>query len=262
MFRFLTLYLALAGVALNGQALSKAVPEEIDGALRENVNTFYEHFKRGQFRQAEAFVDEESKDTFYTAQKTRIIDFNLKSINYAEDFRSARVLTVCKTMIPLFGSQSVDLPLTSEWRLIDAEWQLHFETNTGGEDSDASTPFGGMSFYPNSQPSGGAPSIKQPTLESLREMFSVSEESLKIEGAADIQTAKVKNNATGKLIIERVGREIAGILIEIDKPQLASGEEATLSFSRGPDSDALTGRYRVEFMVMPISQRFSIDVEF
>ncbi len=60
----------------------------------------------------------------------------------------------------------------------------------------------------------------------------------------------------------RVGREIAGLLIEIDKPQLASGEEATLSFSRAPDSEALTGRYRVEFMVMPISQRFSIDVEF
>ena len=122
MFRFLPIYLALASAALNAQALSKAVPEEIDSALRQNVSTFYAHFQKGQFRQAEAFVEEESKDAFYTSQKSRIIDFNLKSVDYAEDFRGAKVLVVCKTLVPMFGSQSVDLPLTSQWRLIDTGW--------------------------------------------------------------------------------------------------------------------------------------------
>ena len=261
MFRFLPLCLALAGSSLSGQALSKAVPAEIDSALRENVSTFYEHFRRGEFRQAEDFVEEESKDLFYTSQKSRIIDFNLKSINYAEDFRGAKVLVVCKTMIPMFGSQSVDLPLTSEWRLIDSAWQLHFDTNTGDENSDATTPFGGMSFYPNSQPSPGSAQIKQPTLESLQEMFSVSAESVKFDDSGNAPTAKVKNNASGKLIVERVGRGVPGLTVEIDNPQIETGKEATLTFTRDPAAAALTGRFRIEFMVMPISQRFSIDVE-
>jgi hypothetical protein len=45
----------------------------VSAALSARVSAFNSAFQAGQFRQAESFVDEESKELYYNVQKSRIL---------------------------------------------------------------------------------------------------------------------------------------------------------------------------------------------
>ena len=72
----------------------------------------------------------------------------------------------------------------------------------------------------------------------------------------------MKNNSLGKLKIERYTRDIPGVEVSIDTPEFDSGADATISFTYDPETAKLTGRHRVDFMLMPISQMFEIYLDF
>ena len=68
-------------------------PPQVDEALRQNVAKFYQAHVDGKFRNAEAVIAEDSKDTFYNLEKQRYFSFEIVRINYSENFTKAAVVT-------------------------------------------------------------------------------------------------------------------------------------------------------------------------
>ena len=268
----LPLSLLLAACLLSAQDLERKAPPEVDDALKSRVAAFYTHFQRGEFRQAEDFLDTESKDLFYNAKKNRIMDFSIQTVDYAEDFRKANVLVVCKTVIQMLGSEPLNMPLNSDWRFNEGEWEMHLSENRGTEAGDATSPFGPMTFseelpQPGSRfkaPAGLA--VQPPTLESLASMYRLSTDTLSFPKQSTepvTRSMQVKSASVGKLIVERRTRPIAGIEVEIDGAEIEPGGVATINFTFDPEKAVhLAGRVRVDFVVMPISQAFQVYLDF
>ena len=149
---------------------------------------------------------------------------------------------------------------------------MHLNENRGAEGADAISPFGPMSFsqdlpQPGSrfgQPGGVA--VQPPTLESLKTMYRLSTDTLAFprdpEGPVT-RSMQVKSATVGKLIVERTTRPIPGIEVQIDGAEIEPGGEATVNFSYDPEkAEHLSGRVRVDFTVMPISQSFQVYLDF
>jgi hypothetical protein len=265
--------LLAAAVSAQSQSLGASAPEEIDSGLRSRVEAFYTHFQKGEFRQAETFLEEESKDAFYGAKKDRILGFEVKTIKWADDFRSANVLVLCQTIVPFLGSRPVAVPLAGDWRFQDDDWFMHLEIKDSEKDSGellshAPSPFGPMQFNQNVAAPGqykAAPEAPRPTVESLAKMYQVSTQMVRFPPKPDEPVTRsilVKNNSMGKLQLERYGREIDGIAISITKPEFNAGEETEIQLTYDPKSMELAGRYRIDFMLMPISQMFEVFIDF
>jgi len=261
----------LTAAALFAQdALTRTAPPEIDEALRGRLTAFYTHFQRGEFRQAEQFVDEDSKDLFYGAKKNRILGFVISGIEYDEDFRGAKALVACKTIIPMLGSVPLSVPITSQWRFIDGDWLMHLverrpATEAENPEGDFSSPFGPMSFTQTAAEPGAAPQgpAGPPTIAALRNMYKVSATELRFQGAAkSARTISIKNMAQGQLAVKRYTREIPGIEILIEPESVGPGEEASVTFTYLPDVKKLQGKYRIDFMVSPLNQIVPIYLNF
>lgn len=269
----LPLSLLLAAGLCSAQGLERKAPPEVDDALKSRVAEFYTHFQHGEFRQAEGFLDEESKDLFYNAKKDRIMDFQIQGVDYEEDFHKANVLVVCKTVIQMLGSDPVDMPLNSDWRFQEGNWWMHLTKNRGAEGADAISPFGPMSFSQGlpqpgagfQTPQGGV-TMQPPTVESLKTMYRLSTNTLAFprdpEGPVS-RSMQVKSASVGKLSVERTTRPIPGIQVEIEGAEIEPGGEATITFTFDPEkAEHLAGRVRVDFVVMPISQNFEVYLDF
>jgi len=264
----LTAWALLSAAAVSAQTLGSSAPAELEEPLRENVSAFYDHFRRGEFRQAEAYVDEESKDLFYGSKKSRIINFEIKTIDYTEDFRTAEVLVSCRTMVPMLGSQPLDVPLSSTWKYGEGEWLMHLKQPSEIQQKSFSSPFGSMAFD-KTAPGGGQlaaqqAQVKAPTIESVKQMYRVNKQALRFAGsqATAKRTVEVENRSIGNLKLESFNREIEGLTVVIDKPELGPGETAVIEITYDPKVRVLQGRQRLEFMVMPITQRFSVFIDF
>jgi hypothetical protein len=265
------LLLAATGASY-AQDLARAAPAEIDDALKTRVSSFYQHFQRGEFRQAEAFLDDESRDLFYNSKKNRILDFKIQGVDYSDDFRTANVLVVCKTVIAMLGSEPLNMPLNSDWRFKEGEWRLHLTEHQRPEGADATSPFGPMTFsqevaQPGSNfggPQRAAPA--RPTIESLASMYRVSTDTLtfpKNSTTPVTRTMTVKSASVGRLSVEPKTRPIPGIDVEIEGATIEPGSEATIKFTYDPaKAQHITGRVRVDFLVMPISQTFEVYLDF
>lgn len=262
-----TVIALLTAVSAPAQLAQKA-PPEIESALSERVEAFYGHFKRGEFRKAEAFLDEDSKDLFYNAKKSRIISYQLKTIQWDEDFRSATVLVACETIVPMLGSSPVSVPLASAWRYADGEWSMHLAEKTDAKTTSFNSPVGQMNFNQNSIAAGSrapTPQVAPPTIESLSKMYAVDRDQLAFAGDAQqpvTQSVKLKNLSRGGLKVEMQGRELKGLEVVLPTERIEAGTEAEIAFTYRPEVKPLNGPYRIDFMVIPLSQQFSVYLDF
>lgn len=266
------LLFAIAATVTPAQDLKRKAPPEVDDALKTRVSSFYQHFQRGEFRQAEGFLDNESKDLFYNSRKNRVLDFNIQNVDYGDDFRSAKVLVVCKTIIPMLGSDPVDMPLNSDWRFNEGDWWMHLSEHKRAAGEQIPSPAGPMSFNHDVAAPGSAfrgqqgAQAARPTIESLASMYRISTDTLTFPKAATEPVSRsmsVKSASVGRLSLEKTSGPIAGIEVEIEGEAIEPGGEATIKFTYDPaKAEHVAGRVRVDFVVMPISQSFQVYLDF
>lgn len=261
--------LVVACVPASAQ-ISRSAPSEVEDALREQVTGFYTYFQKGEFRKAEAFLDEDSKDVFYGAKKNRIINFEIRTVDFGEDFRSAKVLVACETMVPMLGSKPLTIPLGSEWKYSEKGWLMHLRDPL--EDKArvalAGSPFGQMQFSQD-LPEPGKLAVQQqmaapPTVESLASMYHVSAKNVRFirSSTPTARDITIENRSRGKMTIERYSGETEGIEVKLDRTELESGETARLTITYRPDIKELKGRHRLDLMLMPINQMVTIVIDF
>lgn len=263
----LILVLGLSSVA--SAQFEQAAPDELVSSLTSRVSGFYTAFQAGQFRQAENFVDEESKELYYNVQKSRIMGHEIKSITWADDFRSARVMVVAMSMVPLVGNKPVPVPVGGVWNLIDGEWYLHMtppdkrRTPFGMADASAAASLG----QPTGTmiPQGGG--IKIPSIADMRQMMSMGESEVVFPAGLTEAASKTIDLTSGAptgfiLRVELEGKLPEGLTVQVDPQDVQPGGTATITITYDPTAGALSGQHTLYFDVSPTGQRLEATVEF
>src|SRR5690242_243224 len=98
MLRFVSVLWLCAGLCL-AQTSSGKPPAGVDEALRARINQFFQFMVDAKYRQAEALVAEDSKDLYYDGQKPRFLNYELKSIEYSDEFTRAKATLMCETLV-------------------------------------------------------------------------------------------------------------------------------------------------------------------
>ncbi len=248
--------------------LEQTAPPELDESLRDSVAQFYSFFQQGRFREAEDLVDHESKDLYYDARKERILSFELRQVDWAEDFREADVLVAASWVLPTMGNTPVPVPLSSNWRLVDGVWRLHLKQRPKTEDGRYISPAGPMNFSDRKAAPLGTPGATanalRPTIDSMAGMYEVSEETLSFARRGQgIQTREVTvaNKAQGSLTVELVG-QTTGVEVVIEPEKTNPGETSKITVSFDPAIGSPTDDQTLHFLVMPIQQRFNLVLNF
>ena len=71
-------------------------PPEVEAALRARVEQFYQLEIDKKFRQAEAFVAEDTKDDYYNGSKPAIKASSIQKIEWSDNNTRARVTSKAK----------------------------------------------------------------------------------------------------------------------------------------------------------------------
>lgn len=269
--RGLLLILALGLSSVASAQFEQVAPEELVSSLTARVSAFYDAFQAGRFRQAEDFVDEESKELYYNVQKSRIMGHEIKSITWADDFRSARVMVVALSIVPMVsnGNKPVPVPVGGTWNLIDGEWYLHLTPPDKRK-----TPFGMAN--PNAAADLGQPAgtiipqggdVKVPSLADMRQMISLEE--TKVVFPAGLTEASAKTIAltshapTGFVLsVESAGSVPQGLTVRIEPQDVQPGGKGSITITYDPSVGKLSGERTLLFDVSPTGQRLEATVQF
>src|SRR5260221_234676 len=87
-------------------------PADVDQALRARIQEFYQFQVKGDFRRAEALVAEDTKDFYYSANKTKYLSTEISRIQYSDNFTRAKATILCEqyVMIPGFSDKPIKVP--------------------------------------------------------------------------------------------------------------------------------------------------------
>ena len=265
----LPVILSLSLVVAADSPFRKA-PPEVEEALRSRVESFYSLFQQRQFRKAEGFVVEESKDEFYNAPKTSIQGFEISSLNFNDDFQEARVLISVKTIHPMMGPKPISMPVTGRWKWVDEDWYLYIAPKKPG--GMMNTPFGPRKIpepMPGRTRPQAFPGSEAMTPEMIKKVlgdtFRVEGTDLRFESGGSepvTQSVTIHNNSKAGLEVSNTGEKLRGVEITSDANKVKPEGEMRIFFTYHPEKHILHGDHTVEFVVRPLMQTFSVNLHF
>ena len=185
------LVLMAAGLAwAQNDPFDQPPPSEVEEALRSRITQFYGLFQEGKFREAEQFVAEDSRASYYATRKGRVFGFSIKEIDFGSDLKTAKALVALKMKIPMMGSGLVDLPMGSQWAWTEGNWFMVLPNPQPGDR--VQTPFGVKTIGPRTAgtPESVAGQFQIPDPESIKKMYA--------EGLKQIPTAAARTAPRAK----------------------------------------------------------------
>ncbi|MCS7025597.1 MAG: hypothetical protein NZV14_12425 [Bryobacteraceae bacterium] len=250
----------VGALAQSSLELFSKAPPEIDQALRERVQKFYQAHQEGKFRLADQYVSEASKDTFFEAEKRRCRKFEIVKVSYEADFTRARVVISCETemLLPPKGLMQVTMPLASSWRVESGQWFWFVEPR--GKES----PFGLMKA--GEGPATDLQLPKGPTPADLRKMIEVEPRELRLspeEGL--VRSLRITNHMQGVVELRLEPLNAPDLKARLDRNQLKPEESATLTIEFTPDKTRLRPAgttEEVRFAVLPLNQQMAVRLTF
>jgi hypothetical protein len=242
------------------QDLFHKAPPAVDEALRARISKFFQYHVDGKFRQAEAMVAEDAKDFFYTANKPKYMGFEIKSIEYNDDFSKAKAVVVAQmiVMVPGFLDKPLPVPIPSHWKVENGEWCWYIDA-----DALNMTPFGKMKAGTAVRAPGNLPAIPSPE-EAVRLLSGVKADREELEmKATEPGTGEftIVNTMPGRVTLALDELTFQGFSAKLDTRELTSGEKAHVIVGWKPGlyrARALETRVRVQ----PTNQVLRLRIKF
>ncbi len=269
MFRAMLFLLPLA-------ALAQAPPPEADQALRARVTEFFQDHVDGNFRKAFDLVAEDTKDYYFSTQKTRYKSFKINDIKYSDDFTKAEVHLTCERMwkmAPQFSEMLITFPLTTTWKIEDGKWVWYRDPTV-----EWATPMGPPSKTlppnepkPDSNAAAPAPKVTPESVEAAAKQILQPKGGLdknEVILAADTASSGqvvFHNGYPGsiKLALDaRAAEKIPGLKMELDKTNLNINENAIVKVHYEPSEAEHSSVIGVRLIVEPFEQVFPITLKF
>ena len=292
------IFLALIVAAARGQTPT-ATPEktpprgapapspEIDAALRARISQFYQFEVDGKYNQALQLVADDTKDLFVGTSKPSIYNFEIKSIQYSDDFKKAQAIVMLGRMFPIEGFMGRPLAMKSpsRWKLENGEWCYYVDPKL----DIPSTPFGPMGpagmpppgmpragISPPGMPSPGMPAATGGQGGSSRAMppplpsnlpdpraLTVDKKDVKLKlGGLSADQVTISNPSPWSMTLTLSGPAVAGLEVKLDNITVRPGGKALVSIHSTGDirNPAVPLTYVVT--VQQTKQTFPIKVSF
>src|SRR5438477_1313222 len=121
---------------------------EAEKALRARVDQFYTLQMQKKFRQAEAFVAEDTKDFYYNSHKSDLLGFSVTKIELLDTNTKAKVTVNAKATMMIMGAGRLPLesPAVTLWKIENGAWVWYIDQEAAKQ-----SPFGQM------RPADGGP---------------------------------------------------------------------------------------------------------
>jgi hypothetical protein len=238
MLRFILPAIFVTGsFAQNAGDLFNKPPADVDQALRARITAFYDLHVKGEFRKAEALVAEDTKDLYYSSNKTQYVSYEIGRIDYSDNFTRAKVtvLTEQYIMLPGFMGKPIKIPIPSTWKVVDGTWYWYVDP-----ESLHMTPFGKLSPGPapgSASATKSIPEIPTTVPDFIFKLVKADKESVALQAGESGQVT-ITNSAPGVMNISLTG-SVPGVEVKLDRTVLKAGENAVLTVRAG--DNALSG---------------------
>ena len=235
MLRFILLAIFATGsFAQNAGDLFNKPPADVDQALRARITAFFDLHVKGEFRKAEALVAEDTKDIYYSSNKTQYLSFEIGRIDYSDNFTRAKatVLTEQYIMLPGFMGKPIKIPIPSTWKLVDGTWYWYVDP-----ESLRMTPFGklGAGSAPGSaSATKSIPEIPTTVPDFIYKLVKADKASVTLQAGESGQVT-ITNSAPGPMNISLTG-SVPGVEVKLDRTVLKAGEKAVLTVRAGDNA--------------------------
>jgi hypothetical protein len=260
---FRIMAVAAAAVCLHAQNaptdLFEKAPPDVDEALRARVAKFYQAHVDGKFRQAEQYVAEDSKDTFYNMQKPKFLKYEILKVNYEENFTKATVVVGVEMVwrSGRIGDMVVKPPVTSLWKIENGEWCWYVS-----DSKDWKTPYGNMTHGPAS-PKSAAAEFKGVDPSVVTGGVRIDHNEIKLSSYEKSSGGTtVTNSMPGQVQVAIGVPTVPGLTVTIDKKTLNSGEKAKVSFVYDPPDKNPKPTQMAKVLVQPTNQEIAIRLTF
>lgn len=234
-------------------------------AVKDRASGFYALQMEGKFRQAEAFVCEDSKDRFYSSRKRRWRSADIVTVRTEADGKTVLVTTGLGTdQTTPSGIVQVTFPSTTYWRQEEGAWCLHIPEPKG---SGVATPFGTMNSSDTTSGTTGRPAgplkMNPVSLDTVLRGVKVDREELKLNaGGASTDQVVITNTLPGSVEIELIPAAVPGLKLTLSATKLKAKETATLTATFTPSGSAKLPPAEARLVVQPLNQQIPIAIHF
>jgi hypothetical protein len=218
-------------------------PAEVESRLRARVEAFDKLLVTEKYREAEQFVHPDSRDAYYTSEKPRILDFEIKKIDWSDHFQTATVNMASNVMVrrAVIGSFEAKTTYFDHWKIDKGEWWLYYP-----QVMDRHTPFGVMKVNPTLAHESGMNLDQEiakgraQLAEARAKSFAVDRSSVSLAAPNSSETVVLSNLLPGTVFLAFQRISGSGFEISLAPNQLKANGTAQLRIYRSPQS-------RVEF---------------
>jgi hypothetical protein len=111
------------------KASAQPAPAKVDRALRERATEFLQDQVEGNFRKAFELVADDSKDFYFSIQKTKIESFRIDEVVYSDKFTRATVRSTVVRKTNVMGGPPIDIPsvVSDTWKLDRGKWMWYHD---------------------------------------------------------------------------------------------------------------------------------------
>jgi hypothetical protein len=249
--------LLLPAVAITAWAQqTNPAAAKAEKALRARVQQFFQFEIDKKFRLVEPMVADDTKDLYYNASKPDLKAFSIEKIELLDRNTRARVTvkTTQIVLIPGAGPMPFELANPTLWKKEKGQWVYYVD-----QDALKNTPFGRF------EPGKGDPTSKldktgaAPDLATLMNQVTIDRTSIELTESQPSQTVTITNKLPGvvDLTLDSHVAKIKGLIVELSKPHVNSGETSVIGFRAEPGarfSDV------VQITASPMNKEFDIQV--
>ena len=234
--------------------LAEKPPAEVDQALRARVNEFYTMMKNKDYRKAEGWIADDTKDYYYAGPKPDIRSFELLSVEFS-DLAHAKALVRCTMPLVVAGFPpgEITVKVPTLWKIEDGDWRLYEDpvkiANPSGlqeKIQDAVTKAAeGPPQMPKDMPTDPGFALNK-----------VHPDKAELQLAPDTtETVTISNSSPGPVSLE-LGAPLKGVEAKLDRSELPKGETAVLTLTAGKEPAG--GFYYLR--IMPTQEIIRIQV--
>jgi len=261
-FIYFAILLSLPLYGQTADDLFNPPPPEVEQALRERVNLFYQSHMSGQFRKADTVVHEDSKDIFFAAEKIQFKKCDISKFSFESNFTKAKVVTGCNfTYLMPTGRADVIAPFSTLWKLEDGKWWWYvvpFDPKKGVE-----TPFGIMkpTDTPDQREKEMVTSYGQG--ERVFKGLKLSKDTVLMPvHTKSTQEVTLTSTFLGTVNLSLVPIQSLGLEIKLDKTQLVAGETAKISITYDPPAPIKMLDVKTTVVVEPFGLKLPLTITF
>ena len=249
---------AIVGTMAFAQSPSPAAeqpPAGLEEAVKARANEFYALLVKQQYRKAEAYIAEDTKDYYYGGSKPEVKKYDIEKVDFSEQFTHAKVFTRCiePVVVAGFPPGNMNVVVPTLWRLEDGNWFLYEDPNKIRNPSGLASKIQSATADPQSSFPAMPKELPKDAGYVFGKIFlDKTEVRLTPGGTA---TIKIANGAEGPMQLQ-YGYPLGDIQAKLDHTELLAGQKAVLTLTAG--KQPVGGYYYLR--VVPTGEAIKIRV--